>query len=86
MIGSDLVVSTTTVPAKTGAGATITVSDTTTMYEYFDVISEPGGEIWMIDDSVITDSTYHVRSIKRSTHLRKQADDKGWNPEPCMVR
>jgi len=56
------------------------------MYEYFDVIREPGGEIWLIDDSVITDPTYHVRSIKRSTHLRKQADEKGWDPQPCMAR
>jgi hypothetical protein len=56
------------------------------MYEYFDVINEPGGEIWLIDDSVITDLTYHVRSIKRSTHLRKQADASGWEPSPCTVR
>jgi hypothetical protein len=64
----------------------VPVSEKVTMYEYFDVIKEPGGETWVIDDSVITDPAYHVRSIKRSTHLRKQADDKGWNPEPCMVR
>jgi hypothetical protein len=54
--------------------------------EYFDVITEPGGEIWLIDDSIITDPTYLVRSVKRSTHLRKQADNKGWDPQPCMVR
>jgi hypothetical protein len=56
------------------------------MQEYFDIIREPGGEIWIIDDSVITDPTYHVRSIKRSTHLRKQADAAGWNPQPCIVK
>ena len=64
----------------------VPISAKATMYEYFDVIKEPGGEIWIIDDSVITDPTYHVRSIKRSTHLRKQADDKGWDPQPCIVR
>jgi hypothetical protein len=64
----------------------VPLSEKTTMHEYFDVISEPGGAVWLIDDSVITDPTYHVRSIKRSTHLRKQADDKGWDPQPCMVR
>jgi hypothetical protein len=56
------------------------------MFEYFDVITEPGGEIWLIDDSVIADPMYLTRSIKRSTHLRKQADAKGWDPQPCMVR
>ena len=56
------------------------------MVEYFDVITEPGGEIWLIDDEVMTDPQYLVRSHKRSTHLRKQADNKGWDPQPCMVR
>jgi len=56
------------------------------MYEYFDVIKEPGGEVWLIDDSVITDPTYLVRSVKRSTHLRKQADAQGWDPQPCLVK
>ena len=56
------------------------------MVEYVDVIREPGGEIWLIDDSVITDPTYLVRSVKRSTHLRKQADGAGWDPQPCVVR
>jgi hypothetical protein len=57
-----------------------------TMVEYFDVITEPGGEIWLIDDAVITDPVNLVRSVKRSTHLRKQADGTGWDPSPCVVR
>jgi len=61
-------------------------STATKMVEYFDVITEPGGEIWLIDDAVITDPTYLVRSVKRSTHLRKQPDNKGWDPQPCLVR
>ena len=56
------------------------------MLEYFDVITEPGGEIWLIDDAVLTDPGILVRSHKRSTHLRKQADNKGWDPEPCWVK
>ncbi len=56
------------------------------MVEYVDVITEPGGEVWLIDDSVITDPTYLVRSVKRSTHLRRQADASGWDPQPCIVR
>ena len=56
------------------------------MVEYFDVITEPGGEIWLIDDAIITDPAYLIRNVKRSTHLRKQADGTGWDPSPCMVR
>ena len=56
------------------------------MVEYLDVIREPGGEIWLIDDAVLTDPMYLLRSHKRSTHLRKQADAAGWDAQPCMVR
>ena len=56
------------------------------MTEYFDVITEPGGEIWLIDDAVLTDPGILVRSHKRSTHLRKQSDGKGWDPQPCLVK
>ncbi len=56
------------------------------MVEYVDLITEPGGETWLIDDSVITDPAYLVRSVKRSTHLRKQTDGAGWDPSPCTVR
>ncbi len=56
------------------------------MVEYFDLIREPGGEVWLIDDAVLTDPVYLARSHKRSTHLRKQADASGWDPQPCMVR
>jgi hypothetical protein len=56
------------------------------MVEYFDVITEPKGEVWLIDDAVLTDPGVLARSHKRSTHLRKQQDAKGWDPEPCLVR
>ncbi len=56
------------------------------MLEYFDIIHEPGGEVWLIDDSVLTDPVYLARSHKRSTHLRKQPDASGWDPQACVVR
>jgi hypothetical protein len=56
------------------------------MVEYFDVIREPGGEVWLIDDAILTDPMYLARSHKRSTHLRKRADASGWDPQPCVVR
>ena len=56
------------------------------MVEYFDVIREPGGEIWLIDDAVLTDPAYLLRSHKRSTHLRKQPDAGGWDPQACTLR
>jgi hypothetical protein len=58
----------------------------TTMTEYFDVVNEPNGEQWLVVKSVIEDPEYLTRSLIRSTHFRKQADAKGWNPTPCGAR
>ena len=58
----------------------------TTMTEYFDVVKEPNGEQWLVVKSVIEDPEYLTRSLIRSTHFRKQADAKGWNPTPCSAR
>jgi hypothetical protein len=57
-----------------------------TMTETMDLIKEPGGETWLIIDTVVTDPTYLMRTFVRSTHLRKQADATGWDPSPCIVR
>ena len=56
------------------------------MTEYFDVVKEPNGDLWLVVKSVIEDPTYLNRSFIRSTHFRKQADAKGWNPTPCSAR
>ena len=58
----------------------------TTMAETMDLIKEPGGESWLIISTAVTDPTYLVRTFVRSTHLRKQADGAGWDPQPCVVR
>src|SRR5262249_6909043 len=61
-------------------------SANTTMTEYFDVVKEPNGDQWLVVKSVTEDPVYLTRSFIRSTHFRKQADAKGWNPAPCSAR
>jgi hypothetical protein len=56
------------------------------MTEYFDVVKEDNGDQWLVVKSVIEDPVYLTRSLIRSTHFRKQADAKGWNPTPCSAR
>jgi hypothetical protein len=56
------------------------------MTEYFDVVKEENGDQWLVVKSVIEDPVYLTRSLIRSTHFRKQADAKGWNPTPCSAR
>ena len=61
-------------------------SASTSMTEYFDIVKEPNGDQWLVVKSVIEDPVYLTRSLIRSTHFRKQADAKGWNPTPCSAR
>jgi hypothetical protein len=58
----------------------------TTMTETADLIKEPGGEAWLIISAIVTDPTYLTRTMVRSTHLRRQTDGAGWDPQPCVVR
>jgi hypothetical protein len=58
----------------------------TTMTEFFDVLREENGDVWLLVDAVVEDPQYLTRSFIRSTHFRKQADATGWDPSPCIVR
>jgi hypothetical protein len=54
--------------------------------EHFDITHEPDGNSWLIVTTLIDDPRYLQRPFQRSTHFRKQADAKGWDPEPCSAR
>ena len=62
-------------------------SDKAVVTEYFDLIHAPDAEQWMIIKTVLDDPTYIGNSpFVVSTNLKKQPDDKGWNPTPCTAR
>jgi len=61
-------------------------STSASMTEYLDVVKEDNGDQWLVVKSIIEDPQYLTRSLIRSTHFRKQADAKGWNPTPCSAR
>jgi hypothetical protein len=54
--------------------------------EHFDVTHEPDGNGWLIVTTLVDDPKYLQRPFQRSTHFRKQADAKGWDPESCSAR
>jgi hypothetical protein len=54
--------------------------------EHFDLAHEPDGSSWLIVTTLVDDPRYLARGFQRSTHFRKQADDKGWDPTPCSAR
>jgi hypothetical protein len=53
--------------------------------EYFDSFKESNGDVWLVVTTVVTDPTYLQRPFVVSTHFKKQADDKGWNPTACLA-
>ena len=56
------------------------------MTEYFDRTSEPNGDSWLIVTTIVEDPQYLMQPFITSTHFKKQADEKGWNPTPCTAR
>jgi hypothetical protein len=56
-----------------------------TMTEYFDRITQPNGDSYLIVTTTIEDPEYLTQPYLYSTHFRRQADATGWNPRPCSV-
>jgi hypothetical protein len=54
--------------------------------EHFDLTNEPDGTSWLIVTTLVDDARYLARPFQRSTHFRKQADAKGWDPTPCTAQ
>jgi hypothetical protein len=58
-------------------------SDKTTVTEYYDRTNESNGDSWIIITTIVNDPVYLGQEFITSTHFKKQADEKGWNPQPC---
>jgi len=61
-------------------------SDKTTVTEYYDRTNESNGDSWLIVTTIVNDPVYLAQEFVTSTHFKKQADAKGWNPQPCTAR
>ncbi|NOT44140.1 MAG: hypothetical protein HOP14_05990 [Acidobacteria bacterium] len=60
-------------------------SGNASMLEYFDRITEPNGDVWLILTSTLEDPTYLNIPYMLSTHFKKEPDGSKWNPRPCEV-
>jgi hypothetical protein len=60
-------------------------SERTTMTEYYDMVREPDGSQWLVITSIVEDPVYLQQPFILSTHFKKQADAKGWDPTPCSA-
>jgi hypothetical protein len=54
--------------------------------EYYDRISAPNGDEWLVVTTEVRDPKYLSSAFVTSTHFKKQADSKGFSPEPCSAR
>jgi hypothetical protein len=58
----------------------------TVVTEYFDRVTQPNGDAYLIVTSTIEDPAYLTQPYLYSTHFKRQADAAGWSPAPCNVR
>jgi hypothetical protein len=61
-------------------------SANTVLTEYYDRISAPNGDEWLVVSTEVKDPQYLSSPFITSTHFRKQADAKGWMPEACSAK
>jgi hypothetical protein len=60
-------------------------SENAMMTEYFDVVRERNGDLWLIVTSELKDPLYLREPFILSTNFKKQADGAGWDPTPCSA-
>lgn len=63
----------------------IPYSANATLTEYFDLATEPNGDVHLVDTLVVEDLVYLGQPYLMSAHFKKQADASGWNPTPCST-
>jgi hypothetical protein len=61
-------------------------SGSAVLTEWFDRITAPNGDEWLVVMSEVNDPQYFTQPFVTTTHFKKQADARGWNPEPCSSR
>ena len=53
--------------------------------EYFDRITEPDGQAYLLISTTVEDPAYLAQPFVAASHYRKQADAAGWNPATCSA-
>jgi hypothetical protein len=47
---------------------------------------ESNGDSWLVITTIVEDPMYLNQPFITSTHFKRQADSKGWNPTPCSAK
>jgi hypothetical protein len=54
--------------------------------EYYDRISGPNGDQWLVVSTEVRDPQYLTMPFITSTHFKKLPDATGWDPQPCTAK
>jgi len=58
-------------------------SENAVLTEYFDVAPQRNGDQLLVVTAIVEDPKYLTQNFVVSSHFRKQADARGWDPTPC---
>jgi hypothetical protein len=61
-------------------------SENAVLTEYYERLSAPDGDEWLIVTTIVDDPTYLNTPYVTSSHFKKQVNNAGWNPTPCSSR
>jgi hypothetical protein len=84
--GGSLTVTTTHMRAGYLRKNGVPYSENAVLTEYYNTFKEPNGDQWLIITTLVDDPQYLTQPFITSTHFKKQADNRGWQPTPCSTR
>jgi len=61
-------------------------SANTVLTEYWDRISAPNGDEWLVVSNEVRDPEYLSSPFITSTHFKKEADGAKWSPSQCTSK
>ena len=61
----------------------VVYSESTSLLEYWDRVSFPNADTWLIVTSVVSDPRYLLNDYTTSMHFKREPDGSKWKPSPC---
>jgi len=58
-------------------------SEKTTLTEYWDRVSFPNGDDFLVVSTYLNDPLYLSSEYTRSAHFKREPDTSKWRPTPC---
>jgi hypothetical protein len=61
----------------------VAYSESASLIEYWDRVTFPNGDTWLIVTSVVSDPRYLLNDYTTSMHFKREPDGSKWKPTPC---